>query len=633
LQSPHDILKHYWNYDSFRPLQKDIIDSVLESKDTLAILPTGGGKSICYQIPGLIMEGVCLVISPLIALMQDQYEGLSKRNIPAAVINSTLRYKEVELILDNAFYGAYKFIFIAPERLQSEQFIQRLQSLKLSFVAIDEAHCISEWGYDFRPSYLKIPVVRSLFPEISFLGLTASATDNAKIDIQKKLEFQEPHIIQGSFKRSNIGYIVRETENKRQKLVEILNKVKGTTLIYAATRNACTEISNWLQKKGISSKAYHAGLEFRTRANIQSQWLTNEFRVIVATNAFGMGIDKPDVRLVLHMDMPASLEAYYQEAGRAGRDGINSYAIVLHEKRDILKLEERKGNIPSIPFTKEVYQALCNTLQIAQSDGELVSYPIDLALFCQQRKYRLRDVLEAIKVLEFEAHFKLNIHGNYGSLLHIIISQNKLHEFIKGKKHYENVLKTLLRSYSGLFEKPTVIDEPVIAKRCKIAVLELQKLLQSLKQQGIIAYKEQSSNNTIDWIKPRQAFKHFSISKESIERIEIVKLQQINASIDYLSKAVCRSKQLLYYFGETISETCGICDVCRENRISSAERKEDALRKTVLLFLQEGKKNIAEIAQELKEQSAERLIEIMRSLVDDGAIIAINDLEYQIDTT
>ncbi len=593
----------------------------------MAVLPTGGGKSICYQVPALMMDGICLVISPLIALINDQHQNLVNRKIKSAVIHSGISFRETELIMENAWHHAYKFLFIAPERLQSEPFLERLKHLNISFVAVDEAHCISEWGYDFRPSYLQIKEIKKQLPDIHFLALTASATSKTICDIQEKLEFPEKHLIKASFQRRNLAYVVRETENKEKKLLEILGKVQGSAIVYCPRRKDCDTISKLLTKHGIGAKAFHAGKDTDYRLKIQEQWLRNDFRVMVATNAFGMGIDKPDVRLVIHLRMPDSLEAYYQEAGRAGRDGVNSYAITLLQTYDKKELEERLLELPDFQLVKQLYQWLSNELQIAVGDGSDQSYPFDVVQFALKKEMKVSRVMAGIKVLEHEGHLLFSHSDSYRSRIQIIVEAHTLHRFQDTHPNFEQSLKTLLRSYSGIMDHEVYIDEQLIAKRIGIEKDKLIEKLKTMHQYGIVSYHEKSQKRKIQWLLPRVAVKHFTLRKETIERIHHITKEQIRQAIGYLTATTCRSQYLLEYFDEHTEKTCGVCDICRAKKGKDVESAHEDLQEAILELINPDA-DLKYLQNKLPYHSYDAIIIEIRELLDQGKIQEIETNKF-----
>ncbi|MFM8349051.1 MAG: RecQ family ATP-dependent DNA helicase, partial [Bacteroidota bacterium] len=504
--APLEILRKYWRHNAFRPPQDRIIQTVLEGHDCLALLPTGGGKSVCFQVPALAMDGICLVVSPLIALMEDQIRQLKQREIPCAVIHSGLSYSQLDTVLDNCVFGNVKLLYLSPERIQTELFQERLKRMKVSMVAVDEAHCISEWGYDFRPPYLKIGTIREIHPHVPILALTASATDRVRKDITEKLGMKKPEVISRSFARDNISFVVREAENKDLQMVAILRKVEGSAIVYVRSRKATEELAAFLRRQGISATWYHAGLTHEERNKRQASWIANQERVMVATNAFGMGIDKSDVRVVIHTGLPESLEAYYQEAGRAGRDGLRSYAVLLHFSHDDVELEKKViDSQPEPAFLKHIYQCLANYYQIAEGAGQGHSVEFDLGDFTA--RYDLRPSLAhaALRRLEEQGLIAMNDRFHKPSRLHIAGDRAQLYEFQVAHERFDPVIHATLRLYGAeLFTEEVVISEAAIAQALRCKTSEAKALLNQLNGLQILRYDEASDKPRITWLVPRQ---------------------------------------------------------------------------------------------------------------------------------
>ncbi len=475
------ILLKYWGYSHFRPMQEDIIQSVLDGKDTLALLPTGGGKSLCFQVPAMLKPGICIVISPLIALMKDQVENLNKRGINAKAIYSGMHPNEIEITLNNAVYGDVKLLYVSPERLQTDSFREHLKKMKVNLIAVDEAHCVSQWGYDFRPPYLKIADIKAILQNVPILALTATATPEVVEDIQNKLEFKQKNVFQKSFERKNLTYFVIKSDDKLARLLRVINKVKGTGIVYVRSRKKTVEIANFLNKNGIKAGYYHAGLESKIRNDQQKLWMRDSNKVIVATNAFGMGIDKPNVRFVVHLDLPDTLEAYFQEAGRAGRDEQASFAVILHDNADLLALDQNFQNAyPEKEYIKNVYQALGNYFQIPEGSGKDQSFDFDLRDFCDQFRFNVITAYNSLKFLEKEGYIILNEDPNQSSVVHFTIGKEDLYRFQIENPSTDNFIKIILRSYGGVFADFVKISEVEIAKRSKSDVEKVQKMLQLL---------------------------------------------------------------------------------------------------------------------------------------------------------
>jgi ATP-dependent DNA helicase RecQ len=558
------ILKQYWGYDQFRPQQKDIINSVLSGKDTIALLPTGGGKSICFQVPALALSGCCLVVSPLIALMKDQVERLKALGIKADYLHSNLTFDQQQRILDNVEFNQTKFLYVSPERLGSDLFISRLVSLKLSLLAIDEAHCISQWGYDFRPAYLKINKLRQLLPDIKTISLTASATPQVVKDIIEKLEMKDMQIYQSSFVRSNLSFVVRETEDKKNELVSILKKVQGTALIYVRSRKLTVDVSTWLMRNNINSDFYHAGLTSTLRNQKQQDWIHGKCRVMVCTNAFGMGIDKADVRIVVHHQLSDSLEAYYQEAGRAGRDGKKSYAVLLKSKEDDRLFEEDLNlSIASYQEIKDIYQLLLTSFGVGYGNGLDMKFEFDLVLFCKKYSLLPKKVLYAINVLEYHEYIIYTDRSSDKCSLQIIVGNSYLYDFMRDLPKAEPLIKLLLRTSPGIFELPITINEEQIAKKLTISIEKLRQQLSYLHANNIVRYTSSNDNPFITLITERLTSENLQLDKAFLKMREQQIVERKNVSRYYFYQhQTCRANLIAHYFGEKTESTCGICDVC-----------------------------------------------------------------------
>jgi ATP-dependent DNA helicase RecQ len=560
-----EILQKYWGYSDFRPLQLEIIESVARNKDTLGLLPTGGGKSIIFQVYALSQEGMCLVVTPLIALMKDQVENLKRRGIKALSLHSGMTGMELKIAIDNAKWGDYKFLYISPERLVSERFTENLLSMNISLITVDEAHCISQWGYDFRPSYLKIANVRKHFPGVPLLALTATATPSVVKDIQEKLQFTEPNVLSMSFSRSNLVYMVREKEDKMGYLVKTIQRAKGTGVVYVRNRKATREIKELLVKNKISADYYHAGLNAETRNRKQDEWKSDKTRVIVATNAFGMGIDKPDVRFVIHVDPPDSLEAYFQEAGRAGRDGKKAVAVLLFNNSDKLKLKKHLSvTFPEIPYIKKVYECMCNYLQVAVGFGKDQLFDFPLALFAETYKLQLAQVFHSLKILQRQGYIEFTEEVETPSRVYFTVNRDDLYKFQVANESFDNFIKLLLRSYTGLFTGYVPIEEALLAKRAETTPEVIINYLKMLRSNKIIDYIPQKRTPYIIFTRERIEESRLSFSKENYDLRKKDFLNRIDAVINYASSLTrCRAQILLAYFGENSDIRCGVCDVCQ----------------------------------------------------------------------
>ncbi len=626
------ILLKYWGYSSFRPLQEEIIQSVLDGKDTLALLPTGGGKSICFQVPALAREGLCLVISPLIALMKDQVDNLKKRGIPAAAIYSGMHRDEIDLVLSNAKFGETKLLYISPERLESTQMRDAIDRMKINLLAVDEAHCVSQWGYDFRPPYLKIAEIRPFIPGIPILALTATATPKVVKDIQQKLEFRKEHLFQQSFERKNLIYVVIKEEDKRQRLLRIIRKVKGPGIIYVRNRRETKQIVDFLIKNNISADFYHAGLDAKTRERRQQAWMKEEKRIIVSTNAFGMGIDKPNVRFVVHLDLPDCIEAYFQEAGRAGRDLKRSYAILLCEEADILNARQNlKTAYPALATIRSIYQALGNFLQLPVGSGYDEPFEFDISKFCEQFKFQQVIVYNALKFLEKEGFVALNDGLNNPSKLFVKANKEGLYRFQVANEKYDPFLKTLLRSYPGLFNDFVMIHEGELARRVEMPLEQVVKHLKYLETQNILDYVPRTSKPMVVFLQERVNANNLSISPENYKHRLEEATKRLDALIGYIEETrKCRSQLLLAYFGEKNTKRCGMCDICLErNKLGLNEQEFEEVLSRIKPLLQTNPATLEEIVSTASPVHEDKVLLVIRWLLDNGKIITFDKRTYQ----
>ena len=587
-----EILKGYWGYDNFRGIQEEIIESIGNGHDTLGLMPTGGGKSITFQVPALSKDGICIVITPLIALMKDQVRNLRERGIKAIAVYSGMTREEIIVALENCIFGDYKFLYISPERLDTEIFRTKLRSMKVSMITVDESHCISQWGYDFRPAYLKIAEIRQLLPDVPVLALTATATPEVVDDIQRKLDFkEESRVFRMSFERNNLAYIVRPTENKQEELLHILNKVKGSAIVYTRNRKRTREVAELLNDNNLSATFYHAGLNNDVKDLRQKEWLQEEKRVMVATNAFGMGIDKPNVRLVIHMDMPDSPEAYFQEAGRAGRDGQKAYAVLLYAKSDKVNLKKRiTDTFPDKDYIKDVYENLQYYFQMAMGDGLGCTLPFNLDEFCRNFKHFPVQADSALKILTRAGYLEYTDEQDNGSRLIFTLRRDELYKLQEYNADTEKLLNTILRSYTGLFTDYAYISEESLSVRTGLSRQQIYDTLVMLTQRRILHYIPQKKTPYIIYTRERQEKNHLHFSKEVYEDRKESYAKRIESMIEYASaEENCRSRMLLRYFGEKNEHNCGQCDVCLQKRrkeISKEERLK--LQKEILDILKKG---------------------------------------------
>jgi len=624
LQGKEDIyfyLKKYWGYDTFRPLQEDIILSALNNTDTLALLPTGGGKSLCFQLPGLARGGTCLVISPLIALMNDQVNNLKNKGISAVAITSAMNFKEIEVALNNAALGHVQFLYVSPERIENETFRQQLSYLPINLIAVDEAHCVSQWGYDFRPSYLKIAELRTYFPSINIIALTASATKDVVDDIQEKLHFKNQNVYRQSFVRKNIRYVVQLEENKFERLLKIIHNIGGSGIVYVRNRKKTEEISKWLVQQNISSGFYHAGLKPAEREVQQQKWIDNHIQVIVATNAFGMGIDKPDVRFVVHVDLPDSLEAYFQEAGRAGRDEKTAYATILCNETDIDSLTEFcVKNTPTDEEIKQCYQAIFNFYQIAVETGQGFTTSFEIEEIARNYNLKILTLYNAIKCLEKEGYLTYLDSNFEPAKVMLKMHKNDLYSFQVKFPKYDPLIKVLLRSYGGLFEEYVPIKEKDIAYRSKISDAELLNQLDILHQQGVLSYLPQTTLPKLIFLQNRINLKFENIKLIHYPILKQKTLYKINTVINYVREEhICRSRLLLAYFNETEFSDCMYCDVCIKKHKARLESHSEII--TLI------KKEIAvnaitmdDLAIKLKQVNSKKITEAINLMIDDDIL-------------
>jgi len=587
-------LREYWGYPDFRGIQRDIIESISQGKDTLGLMPTGGGKSITFQVPALVMPGVCVVITPLIALMKDQVDHLRQKGIQAAAIYSGMSRREIITTLENCIFGGIKLLYVSPERLFSDIFKVKFKHMDVSFVTVDEAHCISQWGYDFRPSYLSIAEIRQLKPDTAILALTATATPKVIDDIQERLGFKQKNVFRMSFERSNLAYIVRETMDKYTELIHILNAVSGSAIVYVRSRKHASDMAQFLTSENISATFYHAGLEPSIKNQRQNSWQQNEVRVIVATNAFGMGIDKPDVRLVLHIDCPDSIEAYFQEAGRAGRDGKKAYAVLLWNKGDRKKLNKRVAeNFPEKDYIKEVYEDLAYYYQIGVGSGAGYSFVFEIDKFSRTFKHFPVQTHSALQILERAGYIHYEMEPEARARVMFKLGRNDLYRLDESSKFEDAVITALLRTYGGLFSSYVYIDEGLVAQEAGLTTQQVYVILKNLAQRNIIYFIPQRKTPFITYLQDRIDGENVVLSKEIYEERKEQYVKRINAMQAYASNnEVCRSRQLLIYFGEKRHKDCEQCDVCldHESPEPSNEQTKNA-REAILNLLKDGERH------------------------------------------
>jgi len=617
------VLTKYWGYTSFRPLQEEIITSVAEGKDTLGLMPTGGGKSLTYQVPALVMDGICLVVTPLIALMKDQVNRLNSLNIKSMAIHSGMSGEEIDIALDNCIYGEFKFLYISPERIATRIFQSRLPRLNLNLVAIDEAHCISQWGYDFRPSYLKIASLReNISDKVPFLALTASATPAVIGDIMSRLQFRSENVLRTSFERKNISYLVRKAEDKGTWLIKTLHKVKGSGIVYVRSRKRCKEIAELLVANGISADFYHAGLPMELRDKKQTAWSAGDTRVIVATNAFGMGIDKAEVRFVIHWDIPDSIEEYFQESGRAGRDSKPAWAVLLYSPADKSRLEDSlRRKFPPVEKIKDIYEALCNYLNVPQGAGKDNVFDFNMAGFVSQYRLPVIETFNSLTFLQREGYLEFTEEINNPSRVHFVVGRDDLYKFQVANESFDGFIKLLLRSYTGMFSEFVAINEEMLAKKSALTRDNIYRFLVKLSSLNIIKYIPGKKTSLVIFTEERLERKALLISPENYLQVKEKYIIRVNKMIDFADyNTKCRSVILLDYFGEE-AERCGICDVCRDrNELDLSKYEFDLILEEIKEILSGRQSDAQELVSKVGHPE-DKVVKVLRWLLDHNKIV------------
>ncbi len=631
MENSLDILFKYWGHSSFRPGQEEIIRFALDGEDVLALLPTGAGKSLCFQIPALIREGICIVVSPLISLMKDQVETLKKKEIKVLTVHSGMSSSEIDTALDNAVFGDYKFLYLSPERLRSEMFRVRLERMKVSYLVVDEAHCISQWGYDFRPDYLLISEVREIIGSVPVIALTATATPDVAQDIMIQLGFRNKNIVWGGFERKNLNYVVRNVEDKNGQLLRLVNSVKGSGIVYVRERKKAVEIAGLLNSQGYNAEAYHAGFSSDERTKKQDNWKRSETRIIVATNAFGMGIDKPDVRFVCHYDMPDSLEAYYQEAGRAGRDGLASYAVLLFNSSDVKRIRQIINlSFPDFEYLKEVYQKLFSHYGYAFGSGKGNVIKFDLAEFCQKTRLNSVSAYYAIKYIQKEGYWVLTDEVENQSRITFLVNRDELYRIQLKNSALDSFIKVLMRLYTSLFSQYVPVDEEYIAKMSRNSKANVISNLITLSRMSVIDYIPYVKSPLLILNEERYDNKNLVFSSKRYRDSKSSYENRVDNMINYASQTEkCRSRIILEYFGESTAQECGTCDIClKKNKLAETFFNESLIREIVEI-LEVSPKSLKEI-KELTGDETDTYIEVLRDMIDRGAVSFQNNLFYLI---
>lgn len=619
------ILKKYWKHDSFRSLQNEIIDSVLSGQDSFALMPTGGGKSVCFQIPAMMNEGICLVISPLVALMKDQVANLQQRNIKAIALTGGIRSNEMIDLLDNCQFGNYKFLYLSPERLQSDWILERIKNLPINLITIDEAHCVSQWGHDFRPAYLKISNLKTYFPKVPFLALTATATPKVREDIINELGLNKPQVFEKSFARKNIAYMVFEVEDKLFRIEQILRKNPKSSIIYVRNRKSCIEISSQLQSLGFKSTYYHGGLNSKEKDKNMQAWMQDQVQVIVATNAFGMGIDKADVKTVIHIQLPENLENYYQEAGRSGRNGEKAFAVLLTSPSDILQAESQFIHVlPDKKFLNEMFVRLCNFFQIAYGEGIDEKFSFNLNSFCLKYKFPVLKTYNAMQFLDRQGIITLSQEFSEKITMQFIISSKEVMRYMSLNSNDEEIILAILRTYPGIYDMETAFNLPLIAKKSNHTETQVQTVLQKLKERAIVEYHSKNNDATLIFNEIREDERTISRVSKYLENQNQLKKEKLKSVLDYIAEQkICKSKLILNYFGEKTNEDCGICSYCITKK--GARTDLSKISKKIITLLKIEELNSRELQNRTKNTSDEVIFALQQLLENESIIVKPNN--------
>ena len=628
---PINILERYWQHTSFRPLQEEIIESVLKNEDTFALLPTGGGKSVCFQIPALIKEGICIVISPLIALMKNQVNTLKQKGIKAIALTSGISYNELDILLDNCIYGNFKFLYLSPERLQQDIVQQRIEQMNVNLIAVDEAHCISQWGNDFRPAYKNIILLRKLHPTTNVIALTATAKPEVVEETMLELDFIAPKVYKASFERPSISYKVRFSEDKLYDLELILKQHKGSSIVYVRSRRLSVEIQSQLEKLGIKSAFFHGGLSNKDKDEQLDNWMANRIQVIVATTAFGMGIDKPDVETVIHLNLPESLESYYQEAGRAGRDGKPASAVILFNNADEQLVKNQfVNNLPSINDIKFVYRKLCNYFQIPYGEGEMSMHQFNFNSFCKTYDFKTSKTYNILKLLDRNSIIKLSQQFNYRTRLQFTVSNKALFNYLEGHYYMATTVKTILRTYGGIFDHELPINLNLISKKASINEQKIISILNKLETDSLVNFQHSNTDSEIIFLQPREDDKTINRIAKTVLQQQEQKRKQVFSVVKYIeNNDICKSKQLLDYFGESKSNPCGQCSVCIDKTKTIQNHELENISFQILNLLSSGPLNSRQISDSF-DYSNTQILNTLKEMLEQNQIILTQANTYKL---